>query len=349
MNRKRWPLALAAVFLCGCSMQPVDASGAERELLCQFRDGRRCQTDNLRYWEEENSAWDLGWLVMDDQRGRPTEVQLSFTEDEDRAVFALNKNYEIVWQSTFGKGEHSIPISDNMMGIMFSVKDGETVQTIGTGMHPRMETPLTGKRLSVLGDSVSAFAGFLDDDTYSYYGDWNFGAASMWWAVLAEKTGMEICRINAVSGSGVIVPEDDRKLMGHSERCTDLSARDGTKPDEILVFLGGNDYLAGIPVEQIRKESIAMLSDIKKAYPDASIHVCTYFPSPAKSLKEMNDMLRDVAKQANVGLIDLENCGIMRDNPQKYLIDGQIHPNERGQILVGVCAAQQMLKEKEVP
>ena len=55
-------------------------------------------------------------------------------------------------------------------------------------------------------------------------------------------------------------------------------------------------------------------------------------------------MLRDVAQEAEVGLIDFEDCGILESEPEKYLIDGILHPNERGQILLGVCAAQQMLE-----
>ena len=90
-----------------------------------------------------------------------------------------------------------------------------------------------------------------------------------------------------------------------------------------------------------------MLSRIKRAYPNAHIYVCTYFQSPTLTsvpLEELNRLLRDVAQEAEVGLIDFEDCGILESEPEKYLIDGILHPNERGQILLGVCAAQQMLE-----
>lgn len=352
MNLKGVLPFLLAVVLCGCALRPVEASGAERDLLCQFRDGHRYRVNGSRFIDEKDDAWDLGWLVAEDQRGRLTEVRFSFQEDEAHEVFALDKDYQVIWQRTLGKGEHSVPVAENVMGIAFSLRDGEPFQPVGTGMHPRLLTPLTGKKLSVLGDSVSAFSGYLPVEEGAYYSNVNFGAASMWWAVLAENTGMEICRINAVSGSGVVVPEDNRQLMGHSERCTSLSGRDGTTPDVILVLLGINDYFAGVPVSRIRQESLAMLSEIRKAYPEAAVHVCTYFPSPALNsakLKELNSMIRGVAESAGVGLIDLEDCGILETEPQKYLIDSHLHPNEHGQILLGVRAGQQLLKGTAAP
>ena len=354
MNRKNfiWMLVITASLLgmTGCSLPETEESGVERELLCQFREGCRYVTNGEQYWEEKNPEWDLCWLLMDDQRSRPEELRFEFTEDIEHEVFALNKDYQIIWKNTFGSGRHSALVPETAMGFMFSVRETELFQPVGTGMHPRMETPLTGRCLSVLGDSVSAFAGYIPWEDYAYYSNMNFGAASMWWAVLAEKTGMEICKINAVSSSGIVVPEGamaDRLLKGNSERCCDLSSKKGESPDEILVMLGGNDYLEQVLTERIRQEYLDMLSRIKRAYPNAHIYVCTYFQSPTLTsvpLEELNRLLRDVAQEAEVGLIDFEDCGILESEPEKYLIDGILHPNERGQILLGVCAAQQMLE-----
>lgn len=347
-----WVLAFSLLCMTGCSLPEPEETGTERELLCQFREERRFITNGSQYWEEKDPEWDSYWLVLEDQRSRPEEIYFEFTEDIERDVFALDKDYQMIWKHTFGSGRHSVPVSENAMGIMFAVRDMESFLPTGTGMHPRMETSFTGERLSVLGDSVSAFAGYIPWEDYAYYSNTNFGAASMWWAVLAEKTGMELCRINAVSGSGVIVPEDastDRLLAGSSERYKNLSSKNGEAPDEILVLLGGNDYLNQIPGERIRQKYMTMLSEIKSAYPDAQIHVCTYFQSPAlpeASLKELNELLRSIAQEAGVGIIDFENCGILEEEPEKYLIDGRMHPNERGQILIGICAAQQMLESR---
>ncbi|MCM1134496.1 MAG: SGNH/GDSL hydrolase family protein [Clostridium sp.] len=354
MNRKIFVglMAIASVLICmtGCSLPESKESSAERELLCQFRSGSRYVTDGGQYWEEKDPEWDSFCMMLDDQNNPPEEIRFEFTEEIEREVFAINREYQIVWKQTFSSGKHSVLVPETAMGFIFAVRSTEAFHLTGTGMHPKMETPYTGRRLSVLGDSVSAFSGYIPWEDYAYYSSMNFGAASMWWAVLAEKTGMELCKINAVSSSGVIVPEEEnagRLLSGNSERCIDLSSRDGENPDEILILLGGNDYLRQIPIESIRQEYLKMLSRIKKAYPEAQIHICTYFQSPAfplALLKEFNELLRSIAQEAEVSLIDFENCGILEKEPEKYLIDGALHPNERGQILLGVCAAQQMLE-----
>lgn len=353
MNR-RWYgglLALAgAVLLAGCSrLEPVRG---EQELLCQFRDGCRFSTSGSQYWEEKDPAWDLYWLVLDDQRGRPEEIRFEFAEDVEREVFALDENYQMLWKRTLGSGRHTVPVTEGVMGIMFQLQDGEPFRPVGTGMHPRMETSLTGRNLSLLGDSISAYTGYIPWDDYAYYSSADFGAASMWWAVLAEQTGMELCNINAVSGSGVVVPENpatDRLLTGNSGRCKNLSSQDGRDPDEILVLLGGNDFFQQVSSDRLKREYLEMLSKIKGAYPKARVHVCTYFPSPSfplERVEELNGLLRTVAEEAGVGLIDLQDCGILEQEPKTYLIDETTHPNERGEILMGLCAARQMLESE---
>ncbi|MDE7034619.1 MAG: hypothetical protein K2O74_00005, partial [Eubacteriales bacterium] len=76
-------------------------------------------------------------------------------------------------------------------------------------------------------------------------------------------------------------------------------------------------------------------------------HICTYFESltrPAELLDELNVLRRCIAVAAGAGLIDLAGCGILSGAPEAYLIDGALHPNERGQILIGARAAQQLLE-----
>lgn len=354
MNWKRAGAALAltaAVLLSvpGCSRQePPDT---ERELLCQLHSGRRCLTNGDSFWEERDPAWDTCVLSMADQFSRPEEIRFTLTGEEERDAFAVDENRRVVWRRTLDGGEHRVTVTESMTEIFFPVQAGEAFQPVGTGMHSRMETPLAGRRLSVIGDSVSAYAGYIPWDDYSYYGSEDFGASSMWWAVLAERTGMELCRINAVSSSGVTVtPKDvpsDRQTAGNSDRCKDLSSRSGEAPDEILMLIGVNDYLRGVSAGDIERAYLEMIVRVQNAYPDAALHVCTYYQCPtlpAERLEELNGLLRDVAERSGVGLIDLENCGIIGDEPRTYLTDEELHPNERGEILMGLCAAGKLLE-----
>lgn len=350
------PLALAAVVLlgtAGCSLLKPETPGVERELLCRFRSGSRCLTVGDSFWEEKNPAWNTYLLTMADQFSCPREVCFELTGNAERDIFAVDGDGGVVWRRTLGPGRHSVLVTETMAEIVFPVQAGEAFRPVGTGMHPRMETPFTGRRMSLIGDSVSAFTGYIPWDDYAFYSDENFGASSMWWAVLAEHTGMEICNINAISSSGVTVtPENapaSRLTAGNSDRCKDLSSRSGEAPDEILILIGGNDYMKQIPGDRIRREYLEMISKVQDAYPDAKIHVCTYYQNPTfspENLAELNGLLRDIAERAGVGLIDLEDCGIIRDEPKKYYIDERLHPNELGEIMMGLCAARQLLESE---
>lgn len=345
------------------------AGGDEQALLCRFRSGYRCQLGGSDYFAAD-AEWDLGWLEMDDQYSRPESIRFSFSEDADHLVLVTTKDYGLVNYYTLGKGEHMIEVTDDAARVFFSLRKGEPFRPTGTGMDPVAQTPLTGRKLSVLGDSISAYYGYLPYEPGAYYPRESepFGASSMWWAVLARNTGMEICKINAISGSGITVPAYAPQLTANSDRCKDLSGRDGTGPDEIIVLISGNDFLQGINKANENKENLSaavprilsdikphyleMLDKIKKEYPDASIHVGTYFPCRTLTsafLTPLNNMIREMAETARVDLIDLEDCGFTESEYNEYMIDGWLHPNERGQIKLGERAAREMLAGVQDP
>lgn len=108
--------------------------------------------------------------------------------------------------------------------------------------------PLKGMKLSLLGDSISAYAGTIPAGNDAYYTGNNSGVSSpsqMWWSVLCEKTGMVPCIINAWSGSAITQLEDSAHVnkvpMSANSRCSGLN-QGTTKPDIILIAGGVNDY-----------------------------------------------------------------------------------------------------------
>jgi lysophospholipase L1-like esterase len=108
--------------------------------------------------------------------------------------------------------------------------------------------PLAGKRLSLLGDSISAYAGTIPEGNDAYYTGNNSGVSSpeqMWWKVLCDKTGMIPLVINAWSGSGINWQTDSAHInkvpMSDDSRCSNLGTENET-PDVILITGGTNDY-----------------------------------------------------------------------------------------------------------
>lgn len=113
-----------------------------------------------------------------------------------------------------------------------------------------------GKSLSLIGDSISSFAGITDNTDYSsalidnrcYYSKKYLNDhTQMYWGRVAEDTGMELCVINGWSSSKVygggrdkhdqINPDKDNMLV----RSTTLHNNAGEKPDVILLYMGIND------------------------------------------------------------------------------------------------------------
>lgn len=111
-----------------------------------------------------------------------------------------------------------------------------------------IKMPLKDKKLSLLGDSISAYAGTIPEGNDAYYNGSRAGVTSpdqMWWKVLCEKTGMIPLIINGWSGSGINWQTEsahtDKVPMSDDSRCKGLHDSN-TNPDIILIAGGLNDY-----------------------------------------------------------------------------------------------------------
>lgn len=108
--------------------------------------------------------------------------------------------------------------------------------------------PLDGLKLSLLGDSISAYAGTIPSGNDAYYTGSNSGVTSpnqMWWKVLCDATGMTPLIIDGWSGSAVTQLEDTAHVnkvpMSSDTRCGRLHS--GTTNPNIIIIAGGvNDY-----------------------------------------------------------------------------------------------------------
>ena len=157
-----------------------------------------------------------------------------------------------------------------------------------------------GKKLSLLGDSISAFSGYSTDG-HNYYPNAGSDVSSvdeMWWKIVADKLGMDPLVIGAWSGSCVtsgVRSDSSYKPASDPYRCEGLNSG-GTDPDVILIAMGVNDYsymdstsemgtwdgktrlgtqadLSDYVNTDFRSAYATMLARIQYTYPDAFI-VC---------------------------------------------------------------------------
>lgn len=197
----------------------------------------------------------------------------------------------------------------------------------------------TGKKISILGDSISTFKGITVDDPNTFYGSvmcrkGGFsGVEDTWWMRVISGLGGALERVNAFSGSCVTDGYGLERGMCSHQRIDALG-----KPDAVLIFGGANDFGFGIPAMEFRAAYILMLERLQAKYPTAEIWCGTlingvkvlddepYFmgEKPSKELEPFSTIIRECSASAGVHLVDMAASGIEYD-----AIDG-CHPTANG-------------------
>lgn len=226
----------------------------------------------------------------------------------------------------------------------------------------------TTKLMSVLGDSITTFEGFVPGEEYNPFykvGNHNVSsAAETWWGRVLVEKGWKLSTDNAWGGSQVSATSGQYITSAMcNTRCQDL-ARGGT-PDVIIILGGTNDFGHGVPVgtwagdddlpaveTNFRAAYARMLMKIHANYPLAKVYCCTLInretdlePGSMEKkygqyLTAFNTAIRQIAPMLNCTLIDLESCGMNQYNMETYMADyhddtGQaVHPNRDGMKLM---------------
>jgi lysophospholipase L1-like esterase len=221
------------------------------------------------------------------------------------------------------------------------------------------------KRISILGDSVSTFTGYIPSGNEGYYTGSNAGVTSVnqtWWKRLIDYTGMSLLVNNSWSGSMVSTVNGDTSA-GCMTRATLLHSGT-TNPDIIIIFMGYNDFNLEVGLgtyngtgafptatTTFREAYAIMLNKVLTQYPTSEIYCCTLphserndettFPEMNSNdvlLSEWNKAIKDMTDLFGVNIIDINKCGITHQNLNLYTGDWDgttgIHPNSEGHRLI---------------
>jgi lysophospholipase L1-like esterase len=228
------------------------------------------------------------------------------------------------------------------------------------------ELKLKGKKLGILGDSISTYSGFNPSGYATFYPrNTVINVEMTWWKQLLRETGMEIC-VNA-SWSGSTICGDTTRADGYvgcsDARVNALTDGQGNKPDIIIVWMGINDFgkANGITcgsydgttavstatnITAITEAYGVLLKKLENKYPNAQIFVCRILPEQFASemsasyangfpninpndnisLPELNDHIEKIANAFGCGVIPMDKCGATFFNINTYTGDG-LHPN----------------------
>ena len=243
------------------------------------------------------------------------------------------------------------------------------------------QTPrdLSGLKLSILGDSISTFDGYIPTDYNIFYpGSGNISTVEKtWWWQVMNATGMEL-NANA-SSSNTTITGDSLDTTGSAPGCStkrmiDLTpGDDGPAPDILIVFMGTNDFLRSVELGTFTEPSPQdegvvnnfcdayelMIQKLNALYPNAEIYFCTLletnagdvdeypqsYPATNKNGNTIGDFNAEIATIASAysyPVIDVHNCGITYETLDQYTSDG-VHPNTEGAKLIAEYVTNALL------
>ena len=196
----------------------------------------------------------------------------------------------------------------------------------------------TGKKLSILGDSISTYKGISNDETVHHDLFYNpyfykdpFPLEKTYWSLILKNLGMTLCVNNSWSGGNL--SGQDNPDAGVN-RANALARDDGTRPDIIIVFMGINDFGRGVDVAVFSADYRKTLDVIQKQHPNAKV-CCVNLPDRYPALKAQTELFNqeiDSAARAagkNFFVADLFGSCLNNEFYYNNTVDS-LHPDEDG-------------------
>ena len=209
-----------------------------------------------------------------------------------------------------------------------------------------------GKKLSILGDSISTYKGISDNAFYNtsilgnpYFYHPPFPVESLYWKRLMDKFGFTLCVNNSWSGGNLSGRENP--FSGVNRACQ-LAQGDGTKPDVIIVFMGINDLGRNVDTTIFSDDYRRTLQLIRAHYPNATV-CCVNLPDRDITLKERTISFNtEIAKAVEMAgelffIADLFSSELNNDCYYMNSLDS-LHPNVNGMRMIAEVIEQALIK-----
>ena len=223
---------------------------------------------------------------------------------------------------------------------------------------------LNGKKVSILSDSNSTYAGVSNNtnanstigNNYIFFPAYQINdIGETWWAQVIENTNCELLVNNSSSGAKA---SGDAIDNGWQDRCVQLhgdKTEEAVNPDIIFIRLGGNDFNGGVEcgtftqLSEIWTEESGYITPTNYAqalaiilhkattkYQDADVFVFNllYRNVDATKLAAYNEQIAYIAEYFGCTLVDW--ASVTEFDPAVHTSDG-IHYNESGMKLVAKC------------
>ena len=240
-------------------------------------------------------------------------------------------------------------------------------QVFAAAETDRPVSELAGKTISILGASISTYAGISNNAEYNstigsnavYYTEGRYGvyAEDTWWMQAAEDLGLRLLVNNSWSGSSLLY-ERSGTVGAYVDRCVQLHNNDGEEPDIIGIQMGTNDFqyykdtlgTADIdygalitgnetdgftyaePTTSLEAAAI-VLHKISVRYPNAEVYylnISQRVDGTDELIRSFNAELKQVVEHFGAHTVDIYGSAITMEDFDTYIGDGRVHPNKLG-------------------
>ena len=210
---------------------------------------------------------------------------------------------------------------------------------------------LQGKKLSILGDSLSTYRGVSNDEnanttTYAnpFFYRPPFPLERTYWMRVINALGMTLCVNNSWSGGNLSGRDDYTSGLNRADQ---LSTDRGEVPDWIIVFMGMNDLGRRVSVDVFSADYAKTLAIIKEKYPNASV-CCVNLPDREPIMKAQTERFNQVIREAveaagdHFRMADLFHSRLNNDDYYMNTVDG-LHPDEDGMKIIAEVVEQAII------
>lgn len=214
------------------------------------------------------------------------------------------------------------------------------------------EKSLENAYISIYGDSISTFEGYLPSGYAGYYPINPINVLSVedtWWYDSISKVNARYLSNASYSNTGVVTTGSAEALKGTEISRIEAMRKNDQAPDIIIIFLGVNDCKRGIRKETFKEGYITMLERMYSLYPTVEIVLCTlnacsFVETKYQALKdEYNEVIMELSTTYDLPLVNLHKV-ITNENKDLYMAN-MLHPNRMGMEVISDEVAK-VLKEE---
>ena len=223
--------------------------------------------------------------------------------------------------------------------VCYNIKEDTTIKA----RYRRGDNPYQGKRISIIGDSISTFQDYIPSGYSCFYPYPTADVTDVnmtWWMMMVNRLGAGLFINNSYSGS-CAASSTGTSASSNTSRLAKLKVGD-QMPDVVIIYMGSNDCASKYVDEtQFSSGYDDTIIGVRNLCPDAEIILCTLPVSnlyTEENRLAYNEIIRSYGEKYNLKVCELAEIDISNN-----LVDSA-HPKTSGMKIVADKMVEELLK-----